>query len=104
MKKYLLGVCAIALALSFSAFRAFVPNLSFVPANITEANVDQDASWTSSSQVCPAPKVDPCIIDLALITSQSVTNEAQFLSYLATFPNDAARVAEVQRITVDRKP
>lgn len=107
MKKYLLGVFAIGAAISFSSFRALLPNVTFVPANLTTANVILSSSYADTPPLsCPAPKVDPCIIDLSAATI-SLSNAADFHAYISDdsrFPSLQSKLDEVNRLTVDRKP
>jgi len=106
MKKYLLGICAIALAIGFSAFRS-VNLIYFVPATPDAANIVDADSYQAAPVSCTGLQVDPCQIDLDLITGETpnVTNEAQLINYLQTnFTNTADRITFLRSISPVKKP
>ena len=93
MKKYLLGVFAIALAIGFSAFKASTVELflTWDPSSISTTNVIDVDSYSTDTPACDEGSTVPCKVDIA-----PYENAADFIEYLETITLPADRVLEVQ--------
>jgi hypothetical protein len=64
MKKHLLGLAAIVLAISFSAFsfKPYTTTLKFVPSSVTTENIFLEASYSTNltGVTCPSGESTPC--------------------------------------------
>lgn len=119
MKKYLLGLFAVALAIGFSAFTTPIANkgkfidydyFSYSPTVYTEASYETAGSWTFSDNnpgdLCSGANNKPCVVrvDETLISAQ--TNTA-FATYLASLVGANAAKAYCEDYTnnaIHKKP
>jgi len=106
MKKCFFGIWAIILAIGFSAFRA-TNYICFEPATPDAANILNVDNYSQSSLICSGPQIDPCQIDLDLITGETpnVTNATQLVNYLQTnFASSVDRINFLRSVSPFKKP
>ena len=101
MKKYILGVCAIALAIGFSAFTPKnVSYFTYDPSSVTNALITDAGSYSQAPVLCNGSSAVPCKIDI-----DGFSTPADYVSHLNGLVDDAARLADFQgRATAGQKP
>lgn len=115
MKKYILGICALVLAIGFSAFTApkfALVSFHFIPANGSELTFENGGSWElgATNPECVNPQTDVCIlrIDDSKLAPYSGTQPQQLAAYLADQGVGSADYANASvaaaALTILRKP
>ena len=99
MKKYLLGLFAVVLAIGFSAFTAKEKNnriFYYQGPNLSEAQVETESNWTTSAITCLAGSTKACQFE---IPDSYVTGSGSTLSSLA--PNVSVLAPAGTSVPVD---
>lgn len=95
MKRYILGIAALILALGFSAFKTnSVSYMTYNPSGIALSQIITPASYNLSPQYCYGASAIPCKIDIA-----PYENAVEFTNFLKTLSPADAQVEFQSRAT-----